>query len=94
MNKLITIAFVLILIAGVYTREAPVRKLTKGDSIEPIDFHSPFSYSSCKGAILDLLNQFVLMYGDFYATEGLNTEFFRPFQVITVKFSAFAKACF
>ncbi|CAI2384594.1 unnamed protein product [Moneuplotes crassus] len=95
MNRLIAIVFVLVLTStALGMREPPVRKLTKGNAIEPIDFHAPFKYSSCSNAIFDLLNQFALLYGDIYATDGLNTEFYRPFQVVTVKFKAFADACF
>ena len=67
---------------------------TKSGEVDPIDFHAPFKYTSCKGAIFDLINQFLLLYGDIYATTGLNTALFRVYQVAAIKFKAFADICF
>ena len=42
---------------------------------------------------MDIVNQFVIIYGDFYGTVGLNTVLYRVYQVIAVKIPAASKVC-
>mmetsp|Transcript_22237 Transcript_22237/g.24725 ORF Transcript_22237/g.24725 Transcript_22237/m.24725 type:complete len:100 (+) Transcript_22237:38-337(+) len=93
MKQFIAIAFLFMILMSVTCREIPTRQVSSSGAINPIDFHSPFAYSSCGGAIADIINQIVIIYGDIYGTQGLNTVIFRAYQVIMVKFAAAGEAC-
>jgi hypothetical protein len=71
--KFFALAIFLALATVAYSQVLPTDKPLP----QPVDFHKPFSYTTCGSAFKDIFTQITLLYGDLYGSIGLNTAFFR-----------------